>query len=227
MVWLGAVRASRITFLAIAVCWAGVACGGAGDIQNLPLRWQGVENLPHPSGPVARAFAASPFSLGLRDVRPDPAAVGVYQDSGFVVRTSDNVGQYCTDRLGEMLVRAGAHLEPSAPVVLEAELLDFQVVEGNTFEGTVRMRTTLRRGGEPAWTKIYAGANHRWGRTHKAENFNESLSNSLADATQQLLNDDEFARALGEPPGDGPLHVPASAPPGAAPAPPHPGSSGG
>ncbi|HEX3761884.1 MAG TPA: hypothetical protein VHW23_24460 [Kofleriaceae bacterium] len=219
-------RALRLAFLVIGAS-AGAACGAAGNIQNLPLRWQGVELPPHASASVARALAVSPLSLGLRDLRPDPTAVGVYQDTGFVVRTTDNVGQYCTDRLGEMLVRAGAHLEPSAPTVLEAELLDYQVVEGGTFDGTVRMRTTLRRGGNAVWTKTYTGANHRWGRTHKPENFNESLSGSLADATQQLLNDDEFARTLGEPPSDRPLDRPGLpvAPPGAAA--PQPGSSRG
>jgi len=209
----------------IVACCAGAACGGSGgNIQNLPLRWQGVDDLPRASGSVAHALAASPFSLGLRDVRPDPAVVGAYQDTGFVVRTTDNVGQYCTDRLGEMLVHAGAHLEPSAPAVLETELLDFQVIEGNTFEGTVRLRSTLRRGASAPWTKTYTGTSKRWGRTHNPENFNEALSNSLADATQQLLKDDEFARALGEPPVEAPLHQP-GAPPGTAP--PHPGSSGG
>lgn len=204
-------RALSIAFLVIVASGAGAACGGGGgNIQNLPLRWQGVEAMPAPSGTVARALAAAPLMLGLRDLRADPTVVGRYADNGFVVRTTDNVGQYCTDRLGEMLVRAGAHLSQSAPTVLEAELLDYQVVEGSTFEGTVRMRATLRRAGNQVWTKTYTGTNNRWGRTHNPENFNEALSNSLADATQQLLRDDEFARSLGEPRTGGPVHQPGS-----------------
>ncbi len=201
-------RALSIAFVVSCACVAGAACGGGGNIQNLPLRWQGVDAQPTPSGSVARALAASPFVLGLRDLRADPTVVGRYEDTGFVVHTTDNVGQYCTDRLGEMLVRAGAHLEPSAPTALEAELLDYQVVEGGTFEGTVRMRTTLKRGGNAVWSKTYTGTSKRWGRTHNPENFNEALSNSLAEATQQLLHDDEFARSLGEPPATGPMHQP-------------------
>jgi YajG family uncharacterized lipoprotein len=202
------VRALSIAFLAIAASVAGAACGGGGNIKNLPLRWQGVDTQPTPSGDVARALAASPLTLGLRDLRADPTVVGRYADNGFVVRTTDNVGQYCTDRLGEMLLRAGAHLEPSAPTALEAELLDYQVVEGGSFEGTVQLRATLRRGGNAVWSKTYTGTSKRWGRTHNPENFNEALSNSLADATQQLLKDAEFARSLGEPPAEGPVHQP-------------------
>lgn len=199
-------RAPSIAFLVIAGSVAGMACGGGGNIQNLPMRWAGVDPLPRANPSVARALAASPITLGLRDLRADPTAVGSYQDSGFVVRTTDNVGQYCTDRLGEMLVHAGAHLEPAAPTVLDAELLEFKVVEGGTFEGTVRMRATLRRGGNQVWSRTLAGTSKRWGRTHNPENFNEALSNALAEVTQQLLLDDEFARSLGAPPATGAIH---------------------
>jgi hypothetical protein len=202
-----------------------VACGGGGNITNLPLRWQGLDDLPRASGLVARAFTVSPLSFGLRDLRPDPSAVGSYEDTGFVVRTTDNVGQYCTNRVGEMLVHAGAHLEPAAPATLEVDLLDYHVVEGGTFDGTVRMRTTLRRGADVVWSKTYTGKGQRWGRTHNPENFNEALSHSLADATRQLLMDDEFAQTLGEPPVEAPLLEPSPSPPGAAP--PSPGASAG
>jgi hypothetical protein len=197
VLWLGAVRASSIAFLVIAGTVAGAACGGSGNIQNLPLRWVGVEPVPKANPSVARALAASPIMLGLRDLRPDPAAVGSYQDTGFVVRTTDNVGQYCTDRLGEMLVRAGAHLEPNAPTTLDFELLEYKVVEGSNFEGTVRVRTTVQRGGNTVWSRTLVGTSRRWGRTHNPENFNEALSNALAEVTQQLLLDDEFAKSLG------------------------------
>jgi hypothetical protein len=216
VVWLGAVRASSIAFLVI----AGAACGGGSYIKNLPLKWQGVDAPPMPSGSVARALSASPLALGLRDLRDFPQAVGRYADDGFIVQTTDNVGQYCTDRIGAILINAGAHLEPGAPTTLEVELLDYYVIEGGSFEGTVRMRTTLKRGTNAVWTKTYAGTSKRWGRTHNPENFNEALSNSLAEAAQQLLKDDEFARTLGEPPSTGPLLQPGSAPQ-------RPGSSGG
>ena len=155
-----------------------------------------MEQLPRPKPSVAQALATTPLSFGLRDMRADPSAVGVDQDSGWIVRTSDNVGQYCTDRMGEMLVHAGARLSPSPAVALETELIDYQVIEGGTFVGTVRIRTLVRRGAAEPWSKTYVGNSKRWGRTHSPENFNEALSNALADAAQQLMNDEEFATAL-------------------------------
>ena len=196
----------------VAGCIAAACSARGGHIQNLPLRWQGVDKTPMPSSSVARALAASPLAFGLRDLRESPQAVGRFAGDGFVVQTTDNVGQYCTDKIGAILVKAGARLEPGAPVTLEIELLDYFVIEGGSFAGSVRMRTMLRRGTDEIWTKTYAGSSKRWGRSHSPDNFNESLSNSLAEATQQLLKDDEFARALGEPPSAGLMHRPGSAP---------------
>ena len=215
-------RAPSIAYLVAHLVALGciAACGGgSGRIMNLPLRWQGVEKAPAPSPSVAAALSASPLAFALRDLRESPQAVGRYAGDGFVVQTTDSVGQYCTDKLGAILVSAGARLEPGAPTMLEVELLDYFVIEGGRFEGTVRLRATLKRSGGEVWTKTFAGTNKRWGRTHNPENFNEALSNSLAEAIQQLLKDEEFARSLG---GSG---AAARSTPGSAPR--RPGSSGG
>jgi hypothetical protein len=191
---LATVRLLAIAFLVLA------ACGGYGQIQNLSLAWRGVDGSPHPSGSVARSFASSPLAFGLRDVRPDPSVVGMHEDSGFVVRTTDNVAQYCSTRLGDMLARAGARLNEPPIAVLETELLDYRVVEAGAFNGVVRLRALVRRGGGEAWSRTYLGKSKRWGRTHNPANFNEALSNALADVTSQLVQDEDFARALvGEP----------------------------
>jgi hypothetical protein len=196
------------------------ACGGGREIQiqNLPQRWSGVEQWPSASAAVARAFAAAPVTFGLRDLRSDPTAVGRYEENGFIVRTSDNVGQYCTDRIGEMFTHAGAHLGPG-PIAVELELLDYLVVEGSTFVGTARVRAIVRTGAGEPWSKTYTGANTRWGRTHNPVNFQETLSNALANAIAQLLQDTEFAKALGDkdPPPNAPTLQPGQ----------HPGSSRG
>jgi hypothetical protein len=209
----------RVVSMALLVI---AACGGGGYIQRLPLQWSGVDTLPRPSTSVASAFAVSPLSFGLRDVRPDPSAVGTYEEDGFIVRTADNVGQYCADRMGEMLIRAGARLNQPPVAALEAELLDYLVVEGDTFAGTVRIRAIVRRGGGAPWSKVYVGTSKRWGRTHNPENFNEALSNALADATSQLVQDEDFASSLADlPAAGGPMQRPPL------PLPPPPGPPGG
>lgn len=193
---LATVRLRRFAFLLV-IAASGASCGNSyGQIHDLSLAWRGVDNWPRPSGSVARSFAAAPFALAVRDSRPDPSAVGTYEDSGFVVRTTDNVAQYCSMRLGDMLVRAGARLNEPPTVLVQAELLDYNVVEGGAFHGVVRLRAIVQGSGGRSWAKVFVGNSSRWGRTHNPENFNEALSNALADVASQLLQDEEFASAL-------------------------------
>jgi hypothetical protein len=212
------VRALSVVFVVLA------ACARYGPVVDLQLAWVGVEISPQASPDVAQALARTSLAFGLRDVRPDPFTVGGYTDSAMAVRTSDNVAAYCSRQLGELLVHAGAQFAASPTAVLEAELLEFRVVEGGTFDGVVRIRVIVRGSDGQTWSHTYTGKSKRWGRTHNPENFNEALANSLAEAAQQLLQDDEFAAAIVRPPAP-----PGTAPP-ADPYPlpgPAPGSSGG
>jgi hypothetical protein len=191
----------RLAPIVLLVAVAG-GCVHGGQIQNLPLHWVGAGNSPKASPAVAESFAAAPIRFSLRDVRPDPSAVGSYQDDGFIVRTSDDVAAYSGSRVGEMLAKAGARLNEQPISTVDIELLEYQVVEGGAFNGSVRMRAIVSHGGGGPWAKIYEGKSKRWGRTHNPDNFNEALSNALEDATKQMLQDDGFAHALvaGAPP---------------------------
>ena len=189
--------------LAAALVVMSVACG-AGPIQNLPLSWQGVSEMPRPTPSVAQALANVPIAFGLRDVRTDPTAVGSHEEDNHVVRTSDNVAQYCSARIGEMLRAAGARLDESPVAVVETDLVEFRVNEGGRFNGLVALRVNVRRTGSADWSKTYQGTSSRWGKSHSPDNFNEALSNALAEAVTQLVKDDAFALALmagaGQPP---------------------------
>ena len=144
---------------------------------------------------VAAAFAKRPFTFKLIDARPDPTVVGGYDDTDTRIHTRTSVAEYCTLKMGAMLAAAGARVNEPSGLVLEAELLEYNVAEGGAFSGAVRFRATLR-GGKTAFTKMYAGKSVRWGRSHNPDNMNEALSNALADATEKLVSDVELARAL-------------------------------
>ncbi len=163
--------------------------------STLALAWRGVTETPKANSMVQEAFAAAPFSFTLRDVRSDPAAVGGYDDNGVVVHTADNVAQFCGAKLGEILMASGARLREAPIAALETELLEYGVIEGATFNGKVSVRAIVHRG-NAAWSKVYTGTSTRWGRSHAPENFNEALSNALADVAEQLVTDDAFGHAL-------------------------------
>jgi hypothetical protein len=201
--------------LIAALAVASIACG-ASPIENLQLKWQGVDSAPRPSPSVAQALAAVPVAFGLRDVRPDPTVVGLHEDGGHVVRTTDNVAQFASSKMGEMLRAAGARLDEAPMAVVETDLVEYKVNEGGRFAGVAAIRVTVRRGGSPEWSKTYQGTSNRWGTSFNPDNFNEALSNALQDATEHLIRDDGFGAAImgtgGQPPPP-PMGGPGQAPP--------------
>lgn len=189
------------TFLFGLLCAASIGCG-THYIADLPLVWAGVDKTPASTTAVGNAFNAVPVTLGdLKDARPgDKSRVGTYEDDGFVVTTKGDVAAFWRGRLRAMLEGAGARIDNAPQARIDAELLQFDVVEGNTFNGVARMRVSVLRPGAEAWSKTYEGRSKRWGRSHKEENFNEALSSALADATRKLVQDEAFAKALlGQP----------------------------
>jgi Uncharacterized lipoprotein len=188
----------RLTPLGLIFVAATALGCGRHYISDLPLVWVGVKKNPVATTAVDKAFATVPITLGdLKDARPGPhSKVGIYEDDGFVVTTSGDVGAFWRDRFRAMLESAGARLEGQPQARIDADLLEFDCIEGNTFNATVRMRVTVVRPGMEAWTKHYEGTGKRWGRTHNPENFNEALANALAEATRKLIQDEAFANAL-------------------------------
>jgi hypothetical protein len=182
------------------------ACGG-GDkqIRDLPLLWADAKN-PTATTAVQKAFAAGAIEIGeFTDGRAgDRAVVGTYEDDGFKVRTNGDVRAFWAGQLRILLEGAGVKFGSPAEARLDARLLEFSCIEGNTFNATVRMAITVTRHEGGQWSKTYTGEGKRWGRTHNPENFDEALSNALAEATRKAVQDEEFAAALVGPPKPAP-----------------------
>ena len=185
-----------VRHLIAAVVIATAACGGSQPLSTLKLNWQGADSKVDTSPAVRQALSQVPITFGIRDTRPDPTVVGKAADDGVVIHTQDNVAQYCSNRLGDILRSSGARLTEAPAAVLAADLVEYRVDEGNKYAGVVRIRMTIHRNGQPDWSKDYEGTSNKWGRSHSADNYNEALSTSLEEATQNMLTDDDFGKAL-------------------------------
>jgi hypothetical protein len=183
----------------IAMLVVMAACG-ANNVTNLQLRWLAANKSPEASQAVQAAFAATPFAFAVHDLRRDRTAVGLVEDDGYVVRTSDDVGAYVATHVSDYLERAGARVREAPLANVDLEVLELNVVEGGTFQAAVQLRVVVRRGEQDGWSQIYRGSSTRWGRTHNPENYNEALANAIEEATLRIIEDDGFGHALQAPP---------------------------
>lgn len=186
------------------------ACGGGGKITDLPLVWSGVKKPPPASPAVAAALKAVPIEPGeFKDGRTTPPnVVGTYQSDGYIVTTKGDVRAFWAGHERILLEHAGAKFQTPGGARLDATLLQLDVLEGDKFNGTARVSFTVTTRASAPWTKAYEGKVQRWGRTHKPDNFDEALSNAIAEVTKQLLNDEAFALALEGKPVPAPLATP-------------------
>jgi hypothetical protein len=187
--------------LALALSLAAVLVGGCQPrfSSTFPLEWRGVEQSPRPSSPVAEGLRKHTLRIeAFVDNRADPRRIGLVQEDQSPVNTSSSVAAYCTQKFGELLASAGARFATTgATVTLKPELIVYQVTEGETFNGEVRIRVTALENGKVIYEGTHSGTSKRWGRSRNPENYNEALSNALFDATQELLKDELLASALG------------------------------
>jgi uncharacterized lipoprotein YajG len=200
--------------LVLALALAATACR-APLIQSLPLQWRDVDGA-RPSPSVALALQSVPISIGVRDVREDPTVVGSDVDTGHVVQTPDNVAQFTSTAMGELLRAAGARFDEPPLAAVEIDLTEFHCDEAGKFNAAVGFRAIIRVGDQEVWSKGFRGTASTWGKTHNPDNFNKSLSNALDEATESLLQDEDFANALMESVQQ-PLPEPPPAPPPAPP----------
>jgi hypothetical protein len=176
---------------------APLACGTT-YTGDLPLVWSGVNKSPSASPAVDQAFATVPLEMGdFTDGRTgNKSKVGTAKDDGTVIQTAGDVRAFWSGRVRIMLESAGARIQSPAAARIDAELLELDCLEDNTYNATVRMRVGVARANASPWSKVYEGTSKRWGRSHSPDNYNEALSNALADATKKVLSDESFAKAL-------------------------------
>lgn len=113
------------------------------------------------------------------------------------VTTSGSVAEFCTENFRNTLKQYGLSVVPNGgDVVVGGEILEFMVIETNTYKGEVRLKLTVNRGGKTEWAGVASGTSTRWGRSYKAENYYETISDSLLDATMNVIRDEGFRKAL-------------------------------
>lgn len=172
-------------------------------LENIPLLWM----------PTTAMFATGTSQMeGLEDaslqvepvvdLRENPALIGQNREEPALrqVTTREDVSAFVTNRMKAQISAAGIKVvDNGGTAILKTELRRFFVDETNTYQAEVVMRVTFTDpDGNVRWSGLTNGAASRFGRSYKAENYYQTLSDSLVGAVQQLIENRGFREALAE-----------------------------
>lgn len=205
----GAARlAVAVTLLALVVAALApaVAVAKKRPLWDIPLVWKPTDEIGDMgtidlTGLGKVEIRVVPFT----DDRENPKKIGENvedADEGVIreVTTRDEVGPWLARQFAWAIDQFGIDTtKQGGTVVLRGEVKRFFVTESHTYDSDVGVKVTLETpGGKILWTGIANGAATRFGRSYKADNYYEVLSDAVLQAAFDLLQDYGFHEALVE-----------------------------
>jgi hypothetical protein len=196
----------RQRFLAFAsfatLLFSGAAFAG-GDLQNIPLKWTPKSTFAEMghvdvSGPMLTVkIRFEP----LVDTRQNPSLVAENREKPEKIRqvtTSSDVAAFVGEHLKETLHGAGLNIvDGPADLIISGEIRRFFVTELDTYGGEVSVLIHVKNSaGKELWTGLVAGDSSHFGRSYKADNYYETMSDMVIRAAHNLLSTSGFHDAL-------------------------------
>ena len=198
----------RRHFLALAFfgCFlVNAAAFASAPLENIPLAWKPTSvfsemgTLDLSGAVIATKIRFDP----LVDTRQDPARVAENREKAQVrpMTTSTDVAAFVTDHLKSTVHSAGLNVVDSdADISVSGDIRKFFVTEDNTYNGEISLMIHVKdRSGKELWSGIVNGDATRWGRSYKAENYFEVMSDMILRAAFNMLSSDGFHAALAKP----------------------------
>lgn len=173
-------------------------------LEHIPLEWRPTSELRLGT----TQMTASSVTIGnFIDDRDNKQAIGENREDSEPkpATTSDDVGAFVRTHIQELFNQAGIKtVESDGDVTVQGEVKKFFVREENTYKSDVVLHlTVIDRNGKILWHGLASGAATRFGRSYKAENYYEVLSDALVNTVSSMLQAAEFQKALsGRPSGE-------------------------
>lgn len=196
---------SRRTFsiLCTTLLVAGSVLASPKLLENIPLVWKPTETLGS-LGPLNLPGYMISTALHvdkLIDARSNPSLIAENRENAekpLPVTTSDDVAAFITDHLRDTLHGAGLNVvDGPGEMTLSGEIRQFFVTETGTYHSELSLVVHLKDAhGKEVWSGAAAGGTDRFGRSYKAENYYETLSDAVLRATQNLLSNPVFTDAF-------------------------------
>ncbi len=190
--------ARRIGFALTLIAVTLTAYGAKKLLEHVPLQWRPTSQLST-FGTTETTQSTIQFET-FKDARDKPELIGENRedDKPKPVTTSDDVGAFVSTHMRDLFNKAGLNtVDSNGTMILKGEVRQFFVEETGTYEGQVAVHITLvDRSGKTLWSGMASGDAKRFGRSYKAENYFEVLSDSVVNTTSSMLQSAEFQKAL-------------------------------
>ena len=194
----------RILMLSLLFVSAGaIAHDDDKPLTDIPLVWAPSNSIADfdPKPDLAPILDVKLQINKFKDARQNPTAIGENQeDAGKPkpVTTKDDVGAWVSDGLSKALTTAGLNVVQSGgQVILDGEVRALFSTETNRYSTDVTLRITAKNAsGKTLWSGVALGHDSHFGRSYKAENYYQNLSDGVMDALQTLMNNKDFMAAI-------------------------------
>lgn len=174
-------------------------------LENIPLQWKPTTTtaeLGLPPLDLTRFDGVTVVVSPFVDNQPDPQKIGENReeekDPAKPVTTSDNVGQFLAERTEDFIRDLGLSVSRTGGTsVVAAEVVRFFVAETQTYEADVKLKVSIYApDGKVRWSGMAVGSAKRFGRSYKAENYYEVLSDAFLDAMAHVFRQEAVVAAL-------------------------------
>jgi hypothetical protein len=194
----------RILILSLLFVSAGaIAHDDDKPLTDIPLVWAPSNSIADfdPKPDLAPILDVKLQINKFKDARQNPTAIGENQeDAGKPkpVTTKDDVGAWVSGGLNKALTTAGLNVVQSGgQVVLDGEVRALFSTETSRYSTDVTLRITAKNAsGKTLWSGVALGHDSHFGRSYKAENYYQNLSDGVMDALQTLMNNKDFMAAI-------------------------------
>lgn len=166
-------------------------------LQRIPLEWRPTSNLRL----GATQMTTTTITIGnFTDGRDNKEAIGENKEDSEPkpVTTRDDVGAFVSVHIRQLFDEAGIKtVDRSGAITIKGEVTKFFVREGNTYKSEVALQLIVSDAdGKTLWKGLASGEATRFGRSYRAENYYEVLSDALVNTVSSMLQAAEFQRAL-------------------------------
>jgi hypothetical protein len=195
-------RVPAITFLAC-VFISGAAGARVTVLENIPLKWSPTSTL---AGMGPADLTASDLAVKIHigpfvDTRQNPTLIAQNTEKPekpLSVTTSSDVAAFITEHFRDTLRSGGLNaVDDAGDLTLSGEIRQYFVTEVNVYRGETSLVLHLKNStGKEIWSGVITGDAERFGRSYRADNYYEVLSDTLLRAAHNLLANPGFHEAL-------------------------------